>query len=115
MEAGLVLGALALTVGAGSLLTRTASASADHEVATEDARRVLRATEAWASDTSQQGCPTLSTLKRDGLLSEDAPTDDPWGERFRVVCGGDDGPVVRSYGRDGVPRTDDDIVVAPGT
>jgi general secretion pathway protein G len=111
VEAALILGALAIAVGAVSLVSGSASASTEQGAAEEDAKRVLRAAEAWRSASETEGCPTLSVLEKEGQLPEEARTDDPWGERFRVVCDGED-TAVRSYGRDGKANTADDLVIA---
>jgi len=57
------------------------------------------------------GCPTLSSLKEELLLSRNVREDDAWGNRFRVRCDADQ-LVVSSAGPDGKMNTPDDIRVA---
>jgi general secretion pathway protein G len=77
--------------------------------AERDARRIQRLAADYLRETGS-GCPTLTQLERDKRLPGDLRTDDPWGERFRVVCSGD-GVSVTSPGRDGKSNTEDDIRV----
>jgi general secretion pathway protein G len=80
--------------------------------AERDAKRIQRVAADYRRE-SGAGCPTLTELERARLLPEDARTDDPWGERFRVVCSGEQVSVT-SPGRDGKPNTLDDIRVSAG-
>jgi len=102
---------LVLVFGAGaSGLWWVRSAGADHEGAESsraDATRIQAAAKGFRALHSD-GCPTLSSLKEELLLSRNAREDDAWGNRFRVRCG-DDELVVSSAGHDGKPNTADDI------
>jgi hypothetical protein len=111
VEAATAVCAMALVAAGIGFFTRSASAVTDREMGTEDAKRVLRAAEAWMGEHGATGCPTLTRLQEDGHLSREARTDDPWGARFRVVCQAE-GTVVKSPGQDGQMRTEDDLVVS---
>jgi general secretion pathway protein G len=54
------------------------------------------------------GCPTLSSLQEEQLLTRNVRGDDAWGNRFRISC--QDGEIeVTSAGPDGKPNNADDI------
>ena len=55
-------------------------------------------------------CPALDTLLEANLISEASNTEDPWGERYSIVCNEARIKVVSS-GPDRKPDTDDDIHV----
>lgn len=104
-------------VGAAILLFFRLSGSEDDGLrAAADAERILKATESWRVDNPDaDGCPTVTQLLEESALAEDARPHDPWGGRFRVVCGDDDLHVT-SAGKDGRRGTEDDVVrrAAPG-
>jgi hypothetical protein len=106
--------ALAILGAVGAFFARDGGTAADTVSTEDDARRVLRAAEAWLAVNGGNGCPTLTLLQRDGQLPDDARTDDAWGERFRVVCD-QKGMLVRSAGKDHDLRTDDDVVATSGS
>jgi general secretion pathway protein G len=91
------------------LMPRDADAA---DQAERDAKRLQRVAADYRRETGN-GCPTLTELERARVLPEDVRTDDPWGERFRVVCSGEQISVT-SPGRDGKPNTLDDIRVSAG-
>jgi general secretion pathway protein G len=91
------------------LMPREADAA---DQAERDAKRIQRAAADYRRETGS-GCPTLTELARERRLPEDLRTDDPWGERFRVVCSGEEISVT-SPGRDRKPNTGDDIRVPAG-
>jgi general secretion pathway protein G len=88
------------------LMPREADAA---DQAERDAKRIQRVAADYRRETGS-GCPTLTELERERRLPGDVRTDDPWGERFRVVCSGEQVSVT-SPGRDGKPNTVDDIRV----
>lgn len=110
VEAGAVAAVVVVLVAAAAvfLLPREADAK---DRAERDAKRIQRAAADYRRDTGS-GCPTLTELERARALPGDLRTDDPWGERFRVVCSGEQVSVT-SPGRDGKPNTLDDIRVVP--
>jgi hypothetical protein len=79
----------------------------EHTVAVDAGRHVLSAAQSWKTSNSD-GCPTISELVESGELDEGARTDDPWGNRFRIVCDGVHA-TVRSAGPDGRLGTPDDL------
>lgn len=111
VEAGAFAAIAVVVVAAAAvfLVPRDADAA---DQAERDAKRIQRAAEEYRRETGS-GCPTLTQLERERRLPEDLRTDDPWGERFRVVCSGEEVSVT-SPGRDGKPNTHDDIRVPAG-
>lgn len=99
----LLVGGIRWAIGAGGV-------NDEASLAAERAETILAAAEAWKSEHST-GCPTVSELIRDDRLSSSVSTDDPWGSRYRVRCD-EDRLSVWSAGRDGKPRTADDLTVS---
>jgi hypothetical protein len=103
-----------LAVGAGASCVwwlgswgaaRSAQASSE-----ADAAQILSAAKAFRAQHAE-GCPTLSSLKEEELLSRNARGDDAWGNRFRISC--KDGELtVSAAGPDGKPNNADDIVAS---
>ncbi|MET0791864.1 MAG: hypothetical protein ABW061_10120 [Polyangiaceae bacterium] len=90
-----------------------ASAGAGHDAQTSsraDAAIVQAAAKSFRAQHAD-GCPTLSSLKEEQLLSRNAREDDAWGNRFRITCE-DSEPTVSSVGLDGKSQTADDIRVS---
>ena len=110
VELGLVVSLLAGVALAGALFVVPRMHADESSTALRDAQRIQRAASDWRK-AHGGGCPTLTQLQRDQELASESRTDDPWGERFRVICG-DDEITVSSPGRDGKPNTDDDIRVS---
>jgi len=109
VEVSLAAGALALVGVASSFFYTSQASASETDAAFRDAQRIRNAVVEWRSD-NQQGCPTLSQLMQEHRLDRKAQTEDPWGQRFRVECGGDEISVV-SAGRDGKSGTADDVRV----
>jgi len=80
-----------------------------HTAAVDVGRQVLTAVEAWQSENAE-GCPTITQLMEDGQLDKDLRTDDPWGNRYRIVCEGAHAS-VHSAGPDRRPGTPDDVSI----
>lgn len=72
---------------------------------------VLDAATDWKRANARTGCPSITQLQRDEVLSRSARAEDPWGNRFRILCT-NDGIQVRSAGGDGRFETPDDITLA---
>jgi general secretion pathway protein G len=108
VELGAAVAALALVGGIAAAVISPRRAANETTAAIQTAERIRKAVVDWRSENGT-GCPTLSQLEYDKVLSSDARTDDPWGQRFRVLCSGDT-VTVRSAGRDGKAGTRDDIV-----
>lgn len=110
VELGAVVALLAVIGGVVALVVGPHRAASETHAAVEDAEHIRRAAVDWRSENGS-GCPTISQLEYDKTLSDDARTDDPWGQSFRVLCTGSN-VTVRSAGRDGKPGTPDDIVAS---
>jgi general secretion pathway protein G len=108
-ELCLVAAAVAVLTLGVLLLVRPRIAAAETNAAVKDASHILDAAQEWRRENGK-GCPTLSQLVLEKQLAEDARMDDPWGERYRLRCTGEDVTVVFA-GHDHVPNTDDDIRV----
>jgi general secretion pathway protein G len=106
---GAALAVLVFGVGASCLWwAHQASASHDAERSTQsDAEQISLAARTFRAQHGD-GCPTLSQLQEESLLSRSARQDDAWGNRFRVRCEGEQ-IVVQSAGPDGVANTADDL------
>jgi general secretion pathway protein G len=111
VEAGAFAAITVVVVAAAAVFLMPRDADAADQAA-RDAKRIQRVAADYRRENGS-GCPTLTELERARLLPEDVRTDDPWGERFRVVCSGEDVSVT-SPGRDGKPNTRDDIRVTAG-
>jgi len=75
-----------------------------------DAAQIQTAAKAFRAQHAN-GCPTLSSLQEEQLLSQNARGDDAWGNRFRIRC--EDGEIsVSSAGPDGKSNSADDIRAA---
>jgi hypothetical protein len=105
-------GALAALAAVTAVVVAHAGTGDEHAVAIDAGRRVLAAVESWQTENSD-GCPTITQLVDDGRLEEDARTDDPWGNRYRIVCEGVHA-TVRSAGPDRRPGTPDDVKIGNG-
>ena len=111
LEGALAAGIILVVVLGGWTLAQ------GHEVAPgdrahDDAAAIRSAVETWQLDYGP-GCPTLTRLVDDSVLVREAPTDDPWGSRFRISCS-TEGVTVTSAGPDKKPGTEDDVRVAGG-
>jgi hypothetical protein len=91
---------------------KTYSAEAGgEELARQRGRAVLSAAADWKRDHVEPGCPSITQLQRASLLAQTARAEDPWGQRYRIVCV-DNRVQVLSAGRDGRFETADDIALA---
>ncbi len=106
-EAKLVAGALALSLTGGVFAYGRAEADDRARASQQAATRILKAAERHFEERNE-GCPTVTSLRRDEHLEPDAPISDAWGGRFRVSCDSA-GLRVYSAGEDGRFGTDDDV------
>lgn len=109
MELALGLSLCAVAAGAVALFALPGAAADDTDAAIRDAQRIREAAVEWRQE-HPSGCPTITQLKYERALPDDARDDDPWGSRYRLSCGGDEIEVL-SPGRDRSLGTKDDIVV----
>jgi len=106
------LAVLVLGAGASSiwLLGSLGSARDGQSSSRADAAQIQTAAKAFRAQHAN-GCPTLSSLQEEELLSHSVRSDDAWGNRFRIRC--DDGEItVSSAGPDGKNNSADDIRAA---
>jgi general secretion pathway protein G len=107
----LVVVAFAALVAAAVALWRSRSGAGEKRgIAEVEAARIRTAVQQWRADHDPAACPTFSQLQHDRALERGARPDDPWGERYRIRCGGDE-VVVLSVGADRREGTADDVVV----
>jgi general secretion pathway protein G len=111
-ELGALVSFVALVAGAAALIVSPRLEADRRERAERDAERIQKAALEWRRENGS-GCPTLTQLVKDQVLTRSSHTEDPWGGRFRVICGDDD-VIVSSAGRDGKPNTEDDVQVSRG-
>jgi general secretion pathway protein G len=76
--------------------------------ARNEARSVRHAVKTRQLD--HEGCPTFQTLLDDGVLDEDSPKQDPWGNAWRIRCDGAR-VTVETDGPDHQRGTADDVRV----
>jgi hypothetical protein len=104
--AALLAGAAVLAGGAWFVSSETDQ----HErvgSAYRNANVIYTAAERWSRDNAA-GCPTISELVEEQYLAREAPADDAWGQRFRILC--DNGTLsVVSPGPDGKLKSADDV------
>jgi general secretion pathway protein G len=109
-RSALIAGAILAAVTAATAVVVAHEGGGDERASAVDAgRRVLAAAQAWQTANSE-GCPTITQLVEDGQLEKSERTDDPWGNRYRIVCDGTHA-VVRSAGPDKHPGTPDDVTI----
>ena len=105
------LAVFGLGVGASCLWwLETANAGQDAQAMSRAAAAEIHQAARNFRAAHAEGCPTLSVLEEERLLSRNAREDDAWGNRFRVTCDKDD-LAVSSAGPDGKPNDADDIRV----
>jgi hypothetical protein len=109
-RSALIAGALLAAAFAVTGVVVAHAGTGDERTAAIDAgRQVLSAAEAWKSENAD-GCPTITQLMEDGALDKDVRTDDPWGNRYRIVCDGAHAS-VHSAGPDRRAGTPDDVSI----
>jgi len=86
----------------------SAGAARDGEASSRaDAAKIQAAAKAFHAQHAD-GCPTLSSLKEEQLLSRNVRSDDAWGNRFRIRC--EEGEItVSSAGLDGKQNSTADV------
>ena len=103
------LAVFALGVGvSGAWWLQSVGVGRDAEVSSRAAAAVIQDAAKSFRAQHTEGCPTLSSLEEDRFLARNAREDDAWGNRFRVLCEGDELKVTAA-GPDGKPNTKDDI------
>lgn len=102
------LGVTGAFVGAWQLAGATTNS---HVEAEKRGKAVLSAASDWKRTHAQTGCPSITQLQRDDVLDRKARAEDPWGQRYRILCTSDE-IQVRSAGGDGLFETADDITLA---
>jgi hypothetical protein len=106
-EAKLVVAVVAVALLGVAVFVNSSSSEEKVAVSTKDANVILDAARDHMSEDGD-GCPTVSSLKRDQLLGPNAAASDAWGGRFRVLCSGRDVQVL-SAGPDGRLDSHDDV------
>ncbi|HEU4537257.1 MAG TPA: hypothetical protein VFS00_24220, partial [Polyangiaceae bacterium] len=79
-------------------------------VARTAARQMHASAEQWLATHTEADCPTPERLVDDGVISETASLNDPWGKPFRIVCEAARVRVI-SWGPDRRENTADDVRV----
>ena len=78
------------------------------EQARTDAQSVRGAVEMYLAQNPEAACPTVEQLVSERILSSRTRTEDPWENKFRVTCDGED-VTVTSAGPDGRFGGEDDV------
>lgn len=82
------------------------------EQAKNDTANLASVAEAFLLVEQNENCPTVEELRRDGLLSRRAKTEDPWGTPYRIEC--EPGyAIATSAGPDSTFDTSDDVNSEP--
>jgi hypothetical protein len=100
--------ALLALAGAGAWLLGAREQTEAELAARTSGGRLLAAAADWKRSATLRGCPTVSQLRVDRQLDRDVQTQDPWGQRFRILCT-EAGVQVLSAGADRQFQTGDDI------
>lgn len=111
VEVLIVVAIMAMIAGGVSFAILPRMAEARVKTAKQGAQEIRKAVQLWQIENGGD-CPTVSQLKKDGVLDKAGASDDPWGKTFQVKC--TDGEVfVSSSGPDAKKGTEDDIEI-PG-
>lgn len=111
VEVLIVVAIMAMIAGGVSFAILPRMSEARVKTAKQGAQEIRKAVQLWQIENGGE-CPSVSQLKKDGVLDRAGASDDPWGKPFQVKCS--DGEVyVASNGPDMKRGTEDDIEV-PG-
>jgi general secretion pathway protein G len=111
VEVLIVVAIMAMIAGGVSFAILPRMAEARVKTAKQGATEIRKAVQLWQVENGGE-CPSVSQLKKDGVLDKAGTSDDPWGKPFVVKCS--DGEVyVGSNGPDTKKGSEDDIEV-PG-
>lgn len=111
VEVLIVVAIMAMIAGGVSFAILPRMAEARVKTAKQGAQEIRKAVQLWQIENGGE-CPSVSQLKKDGVLDQAGTSDDPWGKAFVVKC--TDGEVyVSSSGPDTKKGTEDDIEI-PG-
>jgi len=111
VEVLIVVAIMAMIAGGVSFAILPRLADARLKTAKQGATEIRKAAQLWQVENGSE-CPSMSQLKRDGVLDKAGTSDDPWGQPFQIKCG--DGEIyVASSGPDTKKGTEDDVEV-PG-
>jgi len=106
----IVVAIIAMVSGGVAFAAFRAKVEADKKHTKTSAQSLFHVVEAWRSMNTSSECPSLDQLLEANLLSEASNVEDPWGERYSIVCF-DARMKVMSSGPDRKLDTDDDIHV----
>lgn len=106
IEIMIVLVIIGMIAGAVGFAVLPQLAKAKIRATRADAKKVSGAAELWIAEHG--GCPSVSDLVEDKLLSTKSRTMDAWDHEFSIECD-EDGPVATSAGPDGQMGNDDDV------
>lgn len=111
VEVLIVVAIMAMIAGGVSFAILPRLADARIKTAKQSATEIRKAVQLWQVENGGE-CPSLSQLKKDGVLDKAGSSEDPWGKAFQIKCG--EGEIyVASSGPDTKKGTEDDIEV-PG-
>ena len=110
VEILIVVAIIAMVSGGVAFAAFRAKVEADKKHTKTSAQSLFHVAEAWRSMNTASECPSLDHLLEANLISEASNVEDPWGERYSIVCN-DARMKVMSSGPDRTADTDDDIHV----
>ncbi len=107
-EVGAVGSIVAVGLAAAAIWLGPRAHAEQTDEAIRSAVPIRRALEAWQDDNAGT-CPSITQLVHEQYLSPKTSVEDPWGNRFRIVCDGTS--EVVSPGIDRELGTADDVVL----
>src|SRR5690606_30337350 len=109
VEVLIVVAIMAMIAGGVSFAILPKMAETRVKTAKQGATEIRKAVQLWLIENGGE-CPSVSQLKKDGVLDKGGTSDDPWGKPFSIKCEGTE-VYVLSNGPDTKKGTDDDIEV----
>ncbi len=104
---------IAFVMGGSAFIIMPLFTKAGVSTAETSAKNIRRAVQVWQMTTGSTACPELNTLMTDKILEQGSDVD-PWQEKFRLTCQGDE-IIVQSAGPSKKFGTEDDIIVPKGS
>jgi general secretion pathway protein G len=109
VEVLIVVAIMAMLAGGVAFAVLPRMHKARIDTAKQGALAIRKAVQVWQTDNGSD-CPTVSQMKKDGVLDRAGASEDPWGKAFKISCV-DNEIYVASSGPDQKSGTQDDITV----
>jgi general secretion pathway protein G len=112
VEMLIVVAIIAMVAGGVAVAAIRHWNTARAQTARTNARSIRHAVKGFWVTHGDVECPTVQQLVSEGVLDDDSPAEDPWGNAWRIECDGER-VTVASDGPDRRSGTADDIRVPP--